>query len=156
MSANDPTIINKFVSSPQNVTISTFDLYTISKQEVTNAVRVANSSGILSSITVHINGTGVIDDQLCAMVFSEDPTNSTTATGNLINIVTADLPKLIGVINIPNPRKHAATMTTYTQTMISLPISSKTTSIWIVVYRNGSNAWAVGTNVTLIATTVWS
>jgi len=114
MASNDPTIINKFVSPTQSINISTNDLYTISRHEVTNAVRVANSSGILSSLTVHINGTGVADDQLCAMVFSEDPTNSTVTPGNQIIISGADLPKLIGVINLPNPRKHAATMTTYT------------------------------------------
>lgn len=156
MAANDPTIIKQFKSVPTASTVGSNTNKIVHHVEVTNALRIGNSTGIISAINVIVEGTLLTDDQLNCYWYKAAPSGVTTL-GSPFAHANADDETLLGVNVLSNPRFLASQKCSYTATIVTLPIFSTTTSIWLTITKiTGNDTWAAGTTVEALVTTVWS
>ncbi|KPL50812.1 hypothetical protein ABB55_00010 [Prosthecomicrobium hirschii] len=69
------------------------------KMQLTGALRVAAGSGFLQDLTVALKTNG-LTGALDAVLFRADPSGSTFTDNAALNVVAADLDKVIGVVNM--------------------------------------------------------
>jgi hypothetical protein len=156
MAANDPTIIKQFKSAPVACTVAALSNKIVHHVEITNALRTANSTGVLTAINVIVDGTLLTDDQLNCYWYKTAPTSNTTI-GNTFAHNAADDDNLLGVNVLANPRYLGTTKCSYTGTILTIPLNSATSSVWLTMTKiPGSDTWAAATTVEALVTTVWS
>lgn len=123
---------------------------------LTNAVRISGGNGVIRSVTVS-NKSGVADPAIAlrAWFFDSNPSGSTFTDNAALNIVDADITKVIGFVDLPGTGGTATGAEVWCNKSIDLhAVASGSANLFMVLESRGAVAANAGTTDWQITTVI--